>query len=126
MRIVHAPLKRWRIGEGEWLWYEPKFREGLTKIDLLLVDEPPGNVQQLSRYPMLPILFDLLDEEALILIDDGSRPGEKEIAARWSREYGCFDAKCVASEKGLIRLKRRRLPPRDVEGLRNGQDCSRE
>ena len=56
---------------------------------------------------MLPILFDSLGEKALILMDDGARPDEKEILARWTREYGCFDATYIECEKGSIRLQRR-------------------
>jgi hypothetical protein len=100
-------LTRLKLGDREWLWYEPTFKEGVTTIDLLLVDGPPGDVQSLSRYPMLPILFDSLGEKALILMDDGARPDEKEILARWTREYGCFDATYIECEKGSIRLQRR-------------------
>jgi len=113
VRVVHAPLTRLKLGDREWLWYEPAFKEGVTTIDLLLVDGPPGDAQSLSRYPMLPILFDSLGDKALILMDDGARPDEKEIVARWTQEYGCFDATYIESEKGSIRLRRR---PGDTSG----------
>jgi hypothetical protein len=53
------------------------------------------------------MLFDQLRDDALVLMDDGARAEEKEIAARWNREYACFDTTYIANESGLIRLRRR-------------------
>ena len=105
--VVHAPLTRYRIGDGEWLWYESRFKEGLAKIDMLIVDGPPGDLQPLSRYPALPLLIDLLSQKSLILMDDGARWEEQEIVARWLQEYGGFSARYISSHKGTICLERR-------------------
>ena len=107
VQLVHAPLERVTVDHEEWLWYNPRFKDGLKEIDVLVVDGPPATVQPLSRYPILPILFDRLSSDALVLMDDGCRPEEREIAARWNQQYGCFDTTYVETERGLIRLKRR-------------------
>jgi predicted O-methyltransferase YrrM len=106
VRLVHAPLEGVKIGAGDWIWYEPLFKEGLKDINMLIVDGPPGDLQPLSRYPMLPMMFDLLSDGAIVLMDDGARPDEQEIAARWSQEFGCFETRYFAGNKGLIRLTR--------------------
>ncbi|OLE19122.1 MAG: hypothetical protein AUI36_35690 [Cyanobacteria bacterium 13_1_40CM_2_61_4] len=105
--IVHAPLTRYGIGDGEWLWYELRFKERLTKIDMLIVDGPPGDLQPLARYPALPLLIDLFSEACFILMDDGARWEEQEIVERWKQEYGFFNARYISSPKGVICLKRR-------------------
>lgn len=105
--VVHAALTRYRIRDEAWLWYESRFKEGLTKIDTLIVDGPPGDLQPLSRYPALPLLIDLLSQKSLILMDDGGRWEEQEIVARWRQEYGGLNARYISSDKGTIYLKRR-------------------
>jgi hypothetical protein len=107
VEVVHAPLRRYRINDREWLWYDDAFKKSLSAIEMLIVDGPPGDVQPLSRYPIVPLLRELLDEDVVILMDDGARPDEREIADRWIRECGDLKARYIALEKGLIRLERR-------------------
>ena len=56
------------------------------EIDLLLVDGPPGYGEGMerSRYPALPALEPRLAPGAMVVLDDASRPGEREIIERWT------------------------------------------
>lgn len=65
-------------------WYE-SVDELPERIDLLLVDGPPGYGEGMShsRYPALPALADRLTTEAIVILDDADRRPEREIAERW-------------------------------------------
>jgi hypothetical protein len=60
------------------------------KIDLLIVDGPPGSKTEMSRYPAVPFLMDrkLLAEDYSIFLDDTQRYYESKILDRWSEEIG--------------------------------------
>ena len=107
VQVVHAPLKRYTLGDREWLWYDDAFKKTAETIDMLIVDGPPADVQPLARYPMVPLLWALLEEDAVILMDDAARADEQEIAERWTKEFGGLEARYFATERGLVRLERR-------------------
>lgn len=104
--IVHAPLKEIAIGDDKWLWYDLDGLSLEAPIDLLLIDGPPAAIQPLARYPALPLLFDRLRDGATIILDDGARPDERQIAERWAGE---FDVDChyVPLEKGAFVFRKR-------------------
>ncbi len=104
--VVHAPLRDLSVGEGTWRWYGAP-RDAIPQcIDLVFVDGPPGTTGPLARYPALPVLFDRLAPGASIILDDGARPDEREIVARWQSEYPGFDGRELPLEKGAWVLTR--------------------
>ena len=98
-QVVHAPLVDWEpppdladpAGSEIPLpdrWYETgpvRDAIGSDRIGLLVVDGPPGG-KQLSRYPAVPSLRDLLTDDAAVMLDDAHRPAEAEAARRWAVE----------------------------------------
>jgi hypothetical protein len=89
LQMVEAPLERSEHSLDDGLWYaEDRVLEAIAgcRIDLLLVDGPPahGPRTHLARYPALPLLKDFLADRCSIFLDDISRPGEREVAERWS------------------------------------------
>jgi predicted O-methyltransferase YrrM len=60
------------------------------KIDLLLIDGPPGFIQPLSRYPAIPTLYNNLDEHCTVILDDAARKDEQIIAKKWANEHSEF------------------------------------
>jgi hypothetical protein len=66
----------------------------------LVVDGPPGNIQRLSRYPALPLLYGHLNDRSTIIVDDGRREDEREIVARWEKEFTHISATFLGLEKG--------------------------
>ena len=80
--IIHAPLEGISIDNMEFDWYSiDKLPE--LKIDMLVIDGPPGLIQKHSRFPALPVLFDRLAHDSIIFMDDAAREGEKEITEMW-------------------------------------------
>ena len=98
--IVHAPLTEIVINDQKWLWYNTNFLKIDQPIDLLLVDGPPGNIQELSRYPALPLLYRQLSNRSTIILDDGGREDEKKIVARWEKEFNHISSEFLSLEKG--------------------------
>jgi predicted O-methyltransferase YrrM len=93
--------------EGEsWPWYDPDaFPDG--PIDVLLVDGPPGTTRPHARFPALPILFDRLADDGVVVLDDMIRSDEREIAARWLEGFPSLELVELPHEKvtGVFELE---------------------
>ena len=88
--LVEAPLEPHDQALDGAPWYPTAAVEKLPQgIDLLLVDGPPayGDGMELSRYPALPALTDRLAPQALVILDDAGRTGEREVLRRWEDEH---------------------------------------
>jgi len=101
----HCPLARYESLDK--LWYS-----GLTeklsghKIDLLIIDGPPGALQPMSRYPALPLLLPYMSEQCTVVLDDAIRDEEQEIARRWIHENPEFNLTLSLEGHGLATLTR--------------------
>lgn len=105
--VHHAPLISHTIDGRDWQWYDFSSLGDIDEIDMLIIDGPPKDVQALSRYPALPLLLKRMSATAIILLDDAGRKDEREIVARWLREFPEFDEEFVETEKGAAILRRR-------------------
>jgi predicted O-methyltransferase YrrM len=106
--VVHAPLKTVDIGGQSFSWYDVELVRSAVAdrlIDVMLVDGPPRRTCDLARYPALPLLKDRLSPNATILLDDAERPEERDVLARWTREFG-FTARVIEGFHGLGELTR--------------------
>lgn len=103
--IIHAPLKGYHLGSEQYQWYDLKNLPDI-KIDMLVVDGPPGFLQDKSRYPALPLLHDLMSENCTVFLDDAAREDEQEIVSTWLREYPEFQSEYVGNERGCAILTR--------------------
>jgi predicted O-methyltransferase YrrM len=80
-RVVLAPLR-----DG---WYAADdVAQVPDAIDLLVVDGPPADTAELAqaRHPALGRLQDRLTEEAIVVLDDIGRAGERAVLERWQAE----------------------------------------
>jgi predicted O-methyltransferase YrrM len=84
--VIDAPLRPTFVGAQEFNWYD---LDGLDieRIDMLVVDGPPGFLQPLSRLPALPRLANRLVAGATVFLDDAARPDERIIATRWVEAF---------------------------------------
>lgn len=72
-------------------WYDTgKIAQALSaKVDLLLVDGPISYQNDpMIRFPALPELRQLMNEQFCVLLDDTSRKGEEKILALWAEKFG--------------------------------------
>ncbi len=104
--VLDTPLVRQAVDGGDYQWYD---LAGLPKrrIDMLVIDGPPGLQQQYARYPALPRLWQWLAEDAVVFLDDAARQDEREIVARWQARYPALVHGFVDNERGASILRRR-------------------
>ena len=103
--VLYAPLKAYTIDNQSWKWYDTSVLDGIDKIDMLVIDGPPENIQSMARYPALPLLMEKLSENAVIILDDTNRKDEQQIIKQWSAKYG-LKAKFLYTEKGTCVLSK--------------------
>ena len=97
--VIDAPLEEVTIGSATWSWY--RLGAGMpAAIDALFVDGPPGGTGTLARYPALPLLVDRLAPGAVVFVDDGDRPDEREMVRRWQAEHEGLETRYLALTKG--------------------------
>ena len=104
--LHHAPLKNQNVKSSTFNWYDISSIEITSKINLVVIDGPPLKTNSLARYPAVPLLYDYLADDAIIILDDAARPDEKAIVKRWVQEYPDLQATFIPSEKGIALLRR--------------------
>lgn len=97
--VLDAPLRTCTVGGREFQWYA---LGGLpeVRIDMLVIDGPPGFIQRHSRYPALPLLRDRLAPGCVVYLDDAARPDEREIVALWQAAFPGLAHDYVATARG--------------------------
>ena len=88
------------------LWYPKSYLQDIESVDMIWVDGPPAATCQFARYPALPALFERLNSNAQVWLDDTIRQEEKDICQRWAELYK-FELEYFPLEKGLGVLKRK-------------------
>ncbi len=86
--VLHAPIKEYEIEGKTYQWYDTAGLDSIQQIDMLIVDGPPKNDTEDARFAAIPLLIKRLHENSIVVVDDGSRPGEREIVAKWKQIYG--------------------------------------
>ena len=103
--VRHAPLRQLEIRGRACRWYDPEQVRDLAVVDMVVVDGPPAHVSPLARYPAVPLLFPVLRDGAVIVLDDGKRRDERETVRLWKQEYGCLEVEHPDTEKGATVLR---------------------
>ena len=106
VEIHHAPLIRHELHERPYPWYDVTSLNLLGKVNLLIVDGPRGDVSKLTRFPAVPVLLPWLERGCLVLVDDASRPDEREMIQRWMELELVNPVEMFATEAGasLVRV----------------------
>ena len=81
-------------------WYDVSTLKDLKKIDLLIVDGPPGYNNPEARYPALKEFKDKLSAKAIVIIDDVNRDGERKLAEDFAKALPNHTLTIVDHEKG--------------------------
>lgn len=89
VELIHAPVKT----DGNKKWYDKNFIHALTtrgvKLDTILVDGPQAwrKGSRTVRKNVPKEIFNLLNENSSIFLDDVDRFGEKLAIMEWSGKY---------------------------------------
>ena len=81
-------------------WYDTSKFNDLKRIDLLIVDGPPGSKNPNARKPALSELIGRLSPRAVIVIDDVNRDGERELAEAFAEALPNHVLTIYPHEKG--------------------------
>ncbi|MDT8281231.1 MAG: class I SAM-dependent methyltransferase [Gammaproteobacteria bacterium] len=103
--VIHAPLQQWSLIHEVFQWYELNSFPDI-KIDMLVIDGPPGSLQKHSRFPALPLLEDKLADDGVIFLDDAARDDEQEVVKHWLAMYPEFRHEYIDNERGCSILTR--------------------
>jgi len=107
VELRHAPLKPVEVAGKVQTWYDTAALEGLSEIDLVVIDGPPRETHSMARYPTLPVIAKRLAANAVIVLDDADRRDEQRCIQRWREEFPDLDLELRDSPKGTAVLRRR-------------------
>jgi len=102
--VIHAPLETIEVNGESYQWYESKKLPD-KKIDMLVIDGPPGFIQRHSRLPALPLLFDQMADQSIVFLDDAARDEEIEIVEMWLGISPSVSHEFVELERGCSVLR---------------------
>jgi predicted O-methyltransferase YrrM len=97
VEIRIAPLRPYANGSD---WYDTSSIKDLRKIDLLIIDGPPGSKNPEARYPALKEFKDKLSPRAIIIVDDVNRDGERKLAEDFAKAFPNHTLTIFDHEKG--------------------------
>ena len=108
--VKYCPLKDYTDFDQSWKWYDNENLNLINKIDMLVIDGPPGATQLLARYPAVLLLHEHFSDRTLILLDDANRTDESIIVQKWvtfleSNNFNVVVTQYNNFEKGLVILE---------------------
>lgn len=92
-RLVNAPLTPTEITQhatGKRItkrWYALDEFSAEVMYDVLIVDGPPHGTNAHARYPAMEQLYERLNTNAVIIIDDTNRDDEQQMIKLWKKAY---------------------------------------
>ena len=81
-------------------WYDTALIKDLKRIDLLIVDGPPGSKNPEARMPARAEFITKLSPKAVIVIDDVNREGERKLAEAFAKALPNHVLTIYPHEKG--------------------------
>jgi predicted O-methyltransferase YrrM len=108
VQLLQCPLAPCAVA-NEQPWYQVPLGAIDAPIDFLIIDGPPGYICANARYPAIPVLWENLGDNAVIMLDDANRNDEMESIRKWLLEFKQLSCEYVVSRKGTAILRKR--PP---------------
>jgi predicted O-methyltransferase YrrM len=100
LRVIHGPMRDYQ----GFRWYDAPLEQLPDAFGLVACDGPAARQDPYSRFGLVPVLGERLAAGATILLDDGARTAEQEIAERWARTLKTRVER-VGKEKPYLRLR---------------------
>ena len=85
-------------------WYDLSQLNDVTNIDFLFIDGPPGSKNPKARHPAIAECISTLSHNAVIVIDDAGREGEKDMAHEFAKLLPSHTLEFLSHEKGTAIL----------------------
>lgn len=87
-------------------WYEQSVLDGTLALDLVFVDGPPASNGSYARFAALPLIYERLAADCILVLDDLVREDEQRVFERWLQMYPEFSSAVLDLEKGVGLLGR--------------------
>jgi predicted O-methyltransferase YrrM len=84
--VMFAPLTPAVYDGLEYTWYTTDELPE-ERIDMLVIDGPPGVTGKHARYPAIPVCYPNLAHNSRVFLDDAARRDEREIVSMWCERY---------------------------------------
>ncbi len=97
VQIRVAELKAHGSGSD---WYDTKAIKDLQRVDLLIVDGPPGSKNPNARMPAFTEFINKLSPKVIVVIDDVNREGERALAENFAKALPKHVMTIYPHEKG--------------------------
>ena len=81
-------------------WYDTAKLKDLKKIDMLIIDGPPGSKNPDARKPALKELLAKLSPNVVVVIDDVKRAGEQQLSEAFVKALPRHTLSILSHEKG--------------------------
>lgn len=104
--VRFAPLVETEIDGKTYLWYDTGAVTDVRNIDVLIVDGPPQTTGTLARYPAYPMLRDRLNDAAILVVDDFSRPDERQMVKMWLDDSQLEESKFLSRVHRILYFNR--------------------
>lgn len=96
VEFINAPLTPTNNGVLKVQhWYdEERLREMITqkgKADLVIIDGPPGDINDYARYPAVNFVAHNLTNDGLVIVDDTDRDFEQRIVKDLVKDHGFIE-----------------------------------
>ncbi len=100
-KVEYAPLVQTNINDKNYKFYSLDSLKDGEKFDMLVIDGPPGSSNPMARFPAIPLLYERLSSQALVVLDDASRRDEKLAVKEWLQNYNLETLTTPQTEKGV-------------------------
>lgn len=100
-------LKPYNLKNDDWHWYNIEELDHNLKLDMVVIDGPPANVRDNSRFPALYALDNFIQPNGIVLVDDCNREGDNEVVQAWLSEFDNYEAEWIETEKGSCVLTKK-------------------
>lgn len=97
VEIRVAPIEKY---DDQRTWYTKGAFSDVQGIGLLVIDGPPGSKDPQARSAARLELLSRLNAEAIVIIDDTQRDGERELAEQFAQELPTHNLIFLPHEKG--------------------------
>lgn len=102
-----AELRDVELADERWPWYDTaQLPEG--PFDLVVVDGPPEATRSQARFPAVPLLYDRLTPDAIVVLDDHQRPDEQAVGRKWVAAHDDLSPEVLKHHKDTLVLRRGR------------------
>jgi predicted O-methyltransferase YrrM len=108
VKVYHTPLETIELRNETFQFYNVSALDEVDSIDLVFIDGPHGKRGILDRYPALPLVYDKLSKNAVIIVDDAKNFKESSrLIEMWRMDFPQFEFEMLDTELGTVIFRKK-------------------